>query len=214
MRKLVIGLTGGIGTGKSSLLAAFGRLGAATVSSDELSHRLSRKGKPLHRSIVRAFGTKYLDSSGEIDRKALGKAAFASPALRRRLERATHPAILREMRRFIAGSRRPVTVADVPLLFEVGRQKEFDATIVVSAPKREALRRIRRRGGLTAAQALRRMKAQMPLPRKERLADIMISNGGSLKDLRRRALEYYRAFELIALAGKPEQRRGNFRERR
>src|SRR5208282_1727603 len=117
MAKLVIGLTGGIGTGKSSLLAAFTRLGAATMSLDDVSHRLSRKGTPLYRRIVRPFGTDSLDSSGEIDRRALGRKVFAHPALRRQLERATHPAILREMRRFIAGSRRPVTVVDVPLLF-------------------------------------------------------------------------------------------------
>lgn len=199
--KLIIGLTGGIGTGKSSLLAEFGRLGAATISLDELAHRLSRKGKPVYRGIVREFGTKYLDSAGQIDRQALGKAVFANPALRRRLERVTHPAILREMRRLIAGSRRPVTVADVPLLFEAGLQKEFDATIVASLPEREALRRIRRRGDLSPAQARLRMKAQMPLSSKERLADVVIHNRGGLNDLRRKVREYYRAFELIALSG-------------
>src|SRR5262245_46510904 len=104
--KLVIGLTGGMGTGKSSALDAMSRFGAATLSLDEISHRLSQKGKPLYGRIVRALGRDCLDAAGNIDRRVLGRKVFAHPALRRKLERATHPAILREMKRFIAGSRR------------------------------------------------------------------------------------------------------------
>lgn len=200
MRKLVVGLTGGIGTGKSAALAVFRRLGAAAVDADALARQLSRKGGPLQRAVARAFGRRFLDARGRLDRKALAAAVFAHRRLRRRLERAAHPEILRRIRTLIARSRRPVVVADVPLLFERRLQSGFDATVVVSAPEDAALRRLLRRGmGRETARA--RMRAQWPLRRKEALADLVLDNSGARAKLRRMAGRYYRAFELIARSG-------------
>jgi len=198
VRPLRVGLTGGIGTGKSSALAAFRACGDAVVSLDELAHAFSRKGEVLHRAVVRVFGKRFLDKRGELDRRALGRAVFARPALRRRLERATHPFLLREMRRWMRSARRPVVVADVPLLFEAGAAKDFDVTVLVESPKEASLRRVMRRGGLGLEDARRRMRAQMPTREKARLADVVIRNRGSLGRLNETVREYSKAFNLIA----------------
>ncbi len=197
MRKgtLAVGLTGGIGSGKSEALRAFRRLGARTLCLDEAAHRVLARGGPAYGPVRRAFPGA-VDVRGEIDRRALGRAVFADLRLRRRLERLTHPAILREMRRFLRGGR-GVLVVDVPLLFEAGLQKEFDLTAVVTAGRARRLARLRRRDGLPVSESRRRMAAQLPLARKARLADVVIPNDGSLGELRRRVRGYHKALELI-----------------
>lgn len=194
---LVVGLTGGIGTGKSLALAELARLGAKTVSLDGLAHGLSRKGGPLHRSIVRAFGRGILGAGGEIDRGRLGDLAFRDPSARRRLERATHPGLLAEMRRRIRRARGGVVVVDVPLLFEKGLERRFDVTLAVAcSPARQAAR-VRKRDGLSGAEVRRRMAAQLPSAEKERRADVVVPNDGSRHDFRRRLKAYYEALSLI-----------------
>lgn len=193
-----IGLTGGIGTGKSTALAVFRALGAHTISADEIAHELSRRGRTLHRVIVRAFGDKFLRADGELDRRALGEAVFSHPALRRRLERVTHPQIAQEMRRQVRACRRPVLVADVPLLFEKKYAKEFDATMVVAAPAGVCVRRVMRRSRWSRAQVRARMRAQWALKRKTALADVTLINRGRRSALRRQIAGYYRAAQWIA----------------
>lgn len=197
-RGLRIGLTGGIGSGKSEALNAFARAGAATLSLDDISRRLSGRSKPVYRAIVRAFGRGMLDSRGRIDRKRLGARVFRSPRLLKKLENASHPPILREMRRILQRNRHSVIVVDAPLLFEKRLQNEFDLTVVVTAKRSRRIRRVTRRDGLTEAQILRRVGAQLSDVRKRRLADIELSNDGSLKALRRAVSECQRAFDLIS----------------
>ncbi len=196
--RLTVGLTGGIGSGKSEALKSFARAGAATVSLDGIAHELSKKGKPLYKAIVRAFGREILGDAGSIDRRALGERVFKSPRLRRRLEAATHPAIRREMRRRLAVAKRRVVVVDVPLLFEGKRQKDFDVTVLITAPRQRRIARVRRRDGLKKSEILKRMRAQMPDADKRRLADVEIRNDVSLKDLARKVRQYQNALELIA----------------
>lgn len=181
--RFVAALTGGIGTGKSSVLAEFERLGAATVCLDQVAREQAKKGREGYAAIVKAFGRGILDAEGNIDRPRLGARVFRSPAARRRLERAAHPLILAEMRRLIARLR-GVVVVDVPLLFEAGLQDRFDATLLVSCRPEEQVRRVMRRDGLPAAEVRRRIKAQWPLARKRALADFTLDNDGTPKDLR------------------------------
>ena len=179
-----MGLTGGIGTGKSEALRAFRRLGAATLCLDEVAHQVLAKGGPAYGPVRRAFGREVLGPGGEIDRRALGRAVFAEPRLRRRLERLTHPAILARMRRRVRAQRRGLLVVDAPLLFEAGLEKEFDLTAVVTAsgpahpapaaPRRPAVARTAPAHGGPAAAA-----------QKARRADVVISNDGTLGELRR-----------------------------
>ncbi len=197
-KHLRVGLTGGIGSGKSAALKGFARAGAATVSLDGIAHDLSRKGRPVYRSIVSAFGREVLGRGGEIDRAALGERVFADARQRRRLERITHPAIRREMRRRIKAAKAPVVVVDVPLLFEGGLGKDFDVTVLVTASREQRIERVRRRDGLRRGAILRRMRAQMPEREKRRLADVRLSNNGSLRELGRVVREYQKALRLIA----------------
>lgn len=182
-KRFVAGLTGGIGTGKSSALAEFEALGAPTLSLDRIAREQARPGRAGYRAIVRAFGRRVLDAGGEIDRRALGAKVFGHPAARRKLERVTHPLILREMARLLSRLN-GVVVVDAPLLFEAGLRDLFDATFLVACRPAEQLRRVRRRDGLTAVQARRRMAAQWPLARKRALADYVIDNDGTPASLR------------------------------
>ncbi len=197
-RALRVGLTGGIGAGKSEALKAFGRAGAEMVSLDSISHELSKPGRLVYRAVVRSLGRGVLDSRGRIDRESLGARVFRSASLRRKLERASHSPILREMRRRVKTCRKAVVVVDVPLLFEKRLQAEFDLTMIVTAKFSRRIRRVRRRDGLGRPQALLRMRAQMSEARKRRLADVELPNDGSLKALRRAVSECQRAFDLIA----------------
>jgi dephospho-CoA kinase len=194
---LVVGLSGGIGTGKSEALRAFRGLGAATLCLDEVAHSVLAKGGPAYAAVRRAFGRDVLGADGEIDRRALGRAVFAAPRLRWRLERLTHPAILARMRRRVRAHKRGLLVVDAPLLFEGGLEKEFDLTAVVTASRLNRGRRLSRRDGLPRRELRRRMAAQLPLAQKARRADVVISNDGSLGELRRKVREYHKAFELI-----------------
>ena len=143
MKKLRIGLTGGIGAGKSLALGEFRRAGAATISLDEITHDLSRSGSAGWRRVRAAFGPGVLDRRGEIDRPKLAAMIFSNPAKRRRLEAAMHPLILREMERRMAAAKAGPLVVDVPLLFEAGLERRFDLTMLVTAPAGLRTRRLR-----------------------------------------------------------------------
>ena len=182
-KRFVVGLTGGIGSGKSSALSEFERQGASTLSLDQIAREQAKPGREGHRAILRAFGRGVLGPDGRIDRRALGGAVFRKAAALRKLERATHPLILREMKRLVGGLK-GVVVVDVPLLFEAKLQKNFDATLLIACRPAAQIRRVVRRDRFSAAEARRRMKAQLPLAVKRRLADYTIDNDGKKDDLR------------------------------
>jgi len=196
-RPLTIALTGGLAAGKSEAMRTFARCGAWTLSLDALARRLSRKGASVWRAVVRTFGRAALRPGGGLDREALAREVFRHPRRRRLLERAAHPAILREMRRRLSRCRSRVAVVDVPLLFERGLQREFDASVLVCAPSGARLARALRRG-MPRSDALARMRAQWPQRRKEAIADVVLRNDASLHDFRRAVRERFHAFRLIA----------------
>jgi dephospho-CoA kinase len=185
--RIVVGLTGGIGSGKSLALSEFDRLGAATISTDQLAREQARPGRPAHRALVRAFGT--------ADRARIAELVFAKPAARRKLESITHPLILRELKAFIAKAK-GVVVADVPLLFEKKLQSAFDATVLITAPEALRLKRLKGRG-MDSADARRRMRAQLRDAVKVKLADVVIPNAGTKNDFRRRVGQYHQALALM-----------------
>lgn len=198
MRRLLIGLTGTLGAGKSTALAELARLGALVASADAVARRLSGPMGKLSRAVLREFGAPYLAADGSVDRPALARRVFRDPEARRRLERATHPLITAELKRELARGRSRVAVVDAPLLFEAGLEGEFDLTVAVTAPKAHALRRVRARDGLRPSEALRRMSAQWPSARKEAAADVVWRNAGRRLDFVKLVRQYYRAWELIA----------------
>jgi dephospho-CoA kinase len=179
-----IAVTGGLGCGKTEVARWLQKLGAAVWDADAAVHRLLRRGTPTYARIVRAFGPGVVRAGGGLCRAALAAAVFAAPARRRKLEKILHPAVIREMRAWLAAQRRVghAAVAVVPLLFEAGLTRGWDAIWCVAAEEQVALRRLRRRG-MPAAEARRRMRAQWPLAKKRRFADVVIENNGSRRAL-------------------------------
>ena len=195
-KRFVVGLTGGIGTGKSSALAEFERLGAATVSLDQIAREQARPGREGYKAIVRGFGKRILKKGGAIDRRLLGRLVFNDKKARTGLEKATHPLILREMEKLI-GRMNGLVVVDVPLLFEKNLQRHFDATILISCKPQKQLKRILDRDNLTPTQARQRILAQWPLAKKRALADVVIDNDSGLRQLSIRIRSYHAGLQLL-----------------
>ncbi|MGA2091048.1 MAG: dephospho-CoA kinase [Endomicrobiales bacterium] len=185
MRKdsLVIGLTGGIASGKSTVLAAWGRYGARVIDVDTIARSVVRPGTTVLKNIVRTFGKTILLANGSLDRAKLSKLIFADDALRRALEKITHPAISAQLRAEIRRHKRrtsvPVLVVEVPLLYEAGLEDLFDAVVVVWVSAGVERQRLIARDNIGPTEAGRRIKAQYPLSRKKALADYVICNNGS-----------------------------------
>lgn len=195
-KRFVVGLTGGIGSGKSSALRQFERRGAATVSLDQIAREQARPGREGYKAIVRDFGSCILKKDGTIDRALLGRVVFSDARARRGLEKATHPPILREMKSLVSRLK-GVVVVDVPLLFEKDLAKHFDATVLVACKPETQVRRVVKRDGLTPAEARRRVKAQWPFPKKRRLADVTIDNDRDLARLNDKIAEYHEGLKLL-----------------
>jgi dephospho-CoA kinase len=198
-RRFLVGLTGGMGSGKTEALRQFSDLGALTISLDEIARAQALPGGPAFSKIVRAFGFEILDESGHIDRRKLAGQVFSSSVARKRLENLTHPLILKEMLRLMSRSS-GIVVADVPLLFEGGHEKYFDATMAILAPISLRLLRVSKRDTLSLLEIKKRMSSQISDKERRKRADIAIDNDGDLIGFRQKVAEYYRAFCLMAKA--------------
>jgi dephospho-CoA kinase len=180
---LLVGLTGGIGVGKSTVASMFAARGAAVVNGDEISRRLQEPGQPCYRGIVDAFGPEILDPAGRIDRRRLGAVVFADTASLRRLEAIMHPVIWAACDAEVqaaATAGTAVCVVEMALILETGQQGRFQKIIVVTAPERVQVERVARARRLTAKEARQRLAAQWRGEDKARLADYVIDNGGDL----------------------------------
>ena len=178
----LIGLTGGIATGKSTVAAMLAERGAAVVDADALAHEVLVPGAPAFDKVVARFGADVLDHTGAVDRAALGSIVFADPRLRAELEHITHPHIraLMQQRTIEAlDSAAPLVVADIPLLFERDRDGAFEGTMLVYAPAATQLQRLRDRDGLDDTSAQRRLVAQLPIDDKRSRATWVIDNAGT-----------------------------------
>lgn len=176
----ILGLTGGIGSGKSTVAAWFAGQGVPVLDADQMAREV------LTPQAVRdLFGPEFLEGSA-INRKKLGELVFANPAERAKLEALTHPLIAQKLQEELAKLEQAghdLVVYEAALIFEKNIQNRFDSTILVTAPESVRLERLLKRGDLTRDEAMKRMKAQMPEAEKTKLATIVIDNSGSLKDL-------------------------------
>jgi dephospho-CoA kinase len=197
----VIGLSGGIATGKSTVARLLEKLGAVVIDADAIVHELQAPGSPMLEELARAFGPEVIRPDGALDRARLGEIVFRDPEARRRLGEIVHPKVGAEMVRRLAAARAgeaPLVVLDIPLLFE-GRAagtgsaalQHFDATILVYAPEALQIERQIAREGYAHDEALRRIGAQMPIEAKRALADFVIENSGSLAETERQVRELY-----------------------
>lgn len=184
----LVGLTGGIATGKSTAAAFFAEAGARVIDADQLARRVVEPGRPALAAIVTAFGPAVLRPDGALDRDALAARVFGDDGARCRLNAIVHPRVAEEADREIAQIRseepNAVIVYDVPLLYECGLEGRFDAVVVVYVPREEQRARLMRRDGLSAQAAQGRLESQMSIEEKVRRADVVLDNRGSAEDLR------------------------------
>lgn len=175
---ILVGLTGGIATGKSTVADLFRRFGAAVIDADQLARDVVQPGKPAWREIVKCFGKRVLLPDRTIDRPALGSIVFRNRRKLRRLERIIHPRVAREQqrraRRIARRTPNAIIIYEVPLLFEAGVNTRVDKIIVVTADRETQVARLKQRNGLTRRQAFQRIRSQMPLAEKARRADIVL----------------------------------------
>ena len=176
----ILGLTGGIGSGKSTVAAWFAQQGVPVLDADQMAREVLTP-----QAVYDLFGPEYLEGS-QINRKKLGELVFSNPAERARLEAVTHPLIAQKLQEELAKLKQAghdLVVYEAALIFEKNIQDRFDTTILVTAPESVRLERLLKRGDLTHEEAVKRMKAQMPEAEKAKLATVVIDNLGSLKDL-------------------------------
>lgn len=199
---LRVGLTGGIASGKSSVARIFAQLGAHVIDADRVSRDLVPPGSPALAQIARAFGKEVLRPDGTLDRATLGTLVFADTAKRRVLEGILHPLILAEIDRrseqLARDEPQGVAVVEAALIFELSRQAEYDAVVVVWAEPEQQERRLIARDGLSAEEAHRRIAAQMPLAQKRLRADFVVDNSRDAAACRADAERVWR--ELARLA--------------
>jgi len=180
---MVVGVTGGIATGKSIVTDRFRKLGAAVVSADELAREVVAPGGETLRLLVQRFGPTILREDGALDRAALGKRVFSDPQLRLELNRITHPAIARLAEERLEALKRqgiPLILYEAPLLFEAGAEGRVDVVIVVTASEAVQRQRLMARDGFDEAEAQARISAQLPQAEKVRRADFVVDNSGTL----------------------------------
>lgn len=191
---IVVGLTGGIATGKSTVAIMFEELGAHRIDTDQLARRVVEPGQPAWEAIVNTFGRDILDAENRLDRKKLGSIVFADPAKREQLNRLTHPAVRECLHGELDSARADgalVALVEVPLLYEAGFEREVEFVVVVVVSETTQLNRLMDREKLSRAEALQRMEAQMPLVEKIERADYVINNEGDLQATRRQVAEVW-----------------------
>lgn len=206
-----IGLTGGIGSGKSTVARLLEKLGACVIDADAIVHELEGPGQPLAAEIATSFGPHFLRPGGAVDREALGALVFRDVTARLRLNQLVHPRVGAEIGRRAQAARNagvPVLVLDIPLLLEARGQSPsaasrlgLDAVVVVWVPRETQIVRIMQRDGFPREEALRRVSAQMSLDEKRALADHVIDNSGAPAETERQVRTLW-----TQLAGAPPAR--------
>jgi dephospho-CoA kinase len=187
----VIGLTGGIASGKSLVSRTLQGLGLTVIDADEVSHELMAKDKVVKQRVVETFGTAVLTAGGEIDRERLGQIVFRDQERRRQLEQIMHPGILARLWLKARESKADV-VLDIPLLIEQGGQERVDLVVVVYATRECQIQRLMARDRISREEAIRRIDAQLPLEEKISYADYVINNNGTVEETMDQVTRFYK----------------------
>jgi dephospho-CoA kinase len=183
----VIGLTGGIGSGKSTVAQLLAELGARAIDLDKTGHAVLQKGSDVYHKAVSEFGQGVLAENGEIDRAKLGKIVFGSPGALKRLNSITHPAIDALVEKEIENSRNKgikVLVFEAAAMMENDKTRLVDELWITMAPEPAALKRIKERSGYTEEEAKKRIKSQMTDKERIKMADVVIYNNGTMEELK------------------------------
>jgi len=190
---LIIGLTGGFGTGKSYVAGIFRSLGAKVIDADLLAHDSIKRGSSAYKKVVALFGPSVLKSGREIDRPKLGRLVFGDKRLLKRLDEIIHPEVISEIKKKLRQtSKGDVVVIDAPLLIEAGLAGMVDELVVVACSKSEQIRRCMRKFGVDKKEVLKRVKSQISLTKKIKMADYVVNNNGPKAETREAAKKIWR----------------------
>jgi dephospho-CoA kinase len=194
---LTIGLTGGMGSGKSTVTKFLAELGAPIIDADKVGHAIYAPGGPAYSDMIAAFGRGILAPDGTIDRKKLGPVVFADPDALKRLNSIVHPRMFARMREMVQqlraeGEHNPIVV-EAAILIEANWQPLFDEIWLVAASRERVIERIERDRGLKPEQTEARIRAQLPDEERQKHAMVLISNDGSFEELRQKVSELWRA---------------------
>jgi len=200
MRMIDVGVTGGVGEGKSFICALFEKMGASIIDADTIGHRLLREDLQVQNALLSVFGSQIRNEEGQISRQLLGRLVFMNPPHLRRLNEITHPFILQGIARELSLRRvqypSQLMIVEAPLLFEARLEKYFQRIVVVHAPDKLRLERILRRPEMTNERALQIIHAQIASEEKRRWADFVIDNSSEIE---RVASQVYKIFLQIAV---------------
>jgi len=192
----VIGLTGGIATGKSTVSAILENAGAVIIDADRIARQVVKKNLPAYRQIVDAFGENVLLPDGEIDRTALGNLIFNDPRKKQLLNSIVHPHVQKESNRQLKQIEKSdpdaLVILDIPLLYETGMHSNLSEVIVVYAPEHIQVKRLMQRDHISQEDALARIRSQMPIEQKKSLATTVIDNSGTLEHARKQTLKIFK----------------------
>ena len=190
-----VGLTGGIATGKSHVRAVFEALGVPTIDADLLAHEAVAPGSPGFEAVKARFGPDVVDSRGALDRRKLGSLVFADEQARKDLEAIIHPGVVTAIERWFSSldaQAHPFAIADVPLLYEASRERDYHVVIVTACELPTQIRRVMARDGITETEARQRIAAQLPIEEKIRRADHVIRTDGLLASTNAQVHDVYR----------------------
>ena len=191
--RLLVGIGGNMGSGKSTVASELKRYGAKIIDADEMGWSILNKGTDEYRRLVKTFGRGILTKTGNIDRRALGKLAFASKANLNKLNAIVHPTLLERVRKEIDRNRKGLVVVDAALLFAWGMDKEVDVSILVTAADRLKIKRMTD-AGMPEEDIQARLKLQSPDSKIWRKADFVLENRGSFAELRRKCRALWNFF--------------------
>ena len=198
----IIGLTGGIACGKTTVANMFKELGASVIDADAISHELTAPGGEALPGIREAFGRLVFFPDGTLNREVLSALVFSNETERETLNKVTHPLILNRLKEDIETCRKMgavIVVLDVPLLFEVGAEKLADITVCTTSPEEVQIERMRTRSGLNREQAIKRIQSQMPLSEKEARSDVVLDTNKPTDELQQDVLKLYNAWKADAI---------------
>lgn len=196
---LKIALTGGAGSGKSTVARMFQELGAPVVDADAAAREAVRPGQPAWEELRQAFGPQFFREDGELDRSKMAQAAFSHPEVRQKLNAILHPHIIRIIRdkiKKLAEAGEKLVIVEVPLLFEAGLQNAYDRVIVVDADPEQQRQRLSTRDKRQAEEIAGILAAQWPLEKKRRLAHYVIDNRGSLENTKKQVKNIWRELKI------------------
>jgi dephospho-CoA kinase len=191
----VIGLTGGIATGKSTVSALLEKAGAVIIDADRIARQVVKKGLPAYREIIENFGESILLPDGEINRSALGDIIFNDPQKKQLLNRIVHPHVRKEQNRQLKGIEKKdpgaIVILDIPLLIETQTYRDLSEVIVVYAPEHIQMKRLMQREDISKSDALTRIGSQIPIEEKKDKATIVIDNSGTRENTRKQTLKLF-----------------------